>query len=863
MLPRLLLFACITTGLACAAVDRPALWAEADRRAVMGRADLVYDQPVARSEEGLPVGNGRMGSLVWATPSALRFQINRVDVYANNSASRSFYERNGDYCAGVGFVDIDLGGAGGDVFPADACRQRLSVYEGQVAVESRDLSARVIAWPARDVMAISLDDRRAAPEPIQVGLRMLRYASSSHGADHEKLATERASVIRTRQHTATSRLLIRDGRIVLTQEFREGNYLNRSAVAIALAGRPASAWFANESEVRLAAPAARGPATVLVASAASFDPDEDVVATALRELAAAERKGFDGLSRETAAWWQEFWARGGVQLHSADGEADYVAANYHYFLYLMAATSRGAFPPKFNGMLWNTAGDLRIWGVQHWFANLSCYYEALPAANRLELMEPVYAMYGGMREACARAAREQWGSAGIFIPETTFFDGLAPLPAAIAAEMRELYLLRKPWEERSAAFMEFAATQHPHSSRWNWFGSGEWRDGRWVPVERGSGPYGPVTHILGTTAKIPYLFWRHYEYTLDREFLRTRAYPMIRDAAEFYRNFPNLQKGADGRYHLHHANSNESVWGARDTDEDLSAMRGILSAALRSAEILDVDPDQRRAWREVLDHLAPLPVSDDADALSAAEEAGPRTWVRGRRPAVAARGARPDPNSLPQWFFDLCNLESTDAEAQAVANATFDGYFPGNITADTPVGVLSKLPMAAATLGRAEAVRYLIPNQMRTLRREREAAYGGGRPLANRLSLREGHEALDAQRLGRAAEALHLALLQSNPPEPAGEAVIRVFPAWPRDWEASYTLRARGAFLVSSAWRAGEVDFVELQSEAGAPCRLRNPWGEARVRLTRDGRAAEELAGGLLAFSTRAGERIVVTRAER
>ena len=56
-----------------------------DLRALISDADLVYDKPVPRSEEGMPVGNGRMGSLVWTTPESLRFQINRVDVYANNS----------------------------------------------------------------------------------------------------------------------------------------------------------------------------------------------------------------------------------------------------------------------------------------------------------------------------------------------------------------------------------------------------------------------------------------------------------------------------------------------------------------------------------------------------------------------------------------------------------------------------------------------------------------------------------------------------------------------------------------------------------------------------------------------------------
>ena len=42
-----------------------------DHKNLVARADLTYTKPVVRSEEGMPVGNGRMGSLVWTTPDAL------------------------------------------------------------------------------------------------------------------------------------------------------------------------------------------------------------------------------------------------------------------------------------------------------------------------------------------------------------------------------------------------------------------------------------------------------------------------------------------------------------------------------------------------------------------------------------------------------------------------------------------------------------------------------------------------------------------------------------------------------------------------------------------------------------------------
>jgi hypothetical protein len=459
-----------------------------------------------------------------------------------------------------------------------------------------------------------------------------------------------------------------------------------------------------------------------------------------------------------------------------------------------------------------------------------------------------------MLDSAATAARQQWGSQGIFIPETTWYDGLATLPDDIAAEMRDLYLLRKPWDQRSERFKQFASTKHPHSSRWNWIGGGKWVEGRWEIAERGFGPFGPVTHNLGTTGKVAYLYWRRYEYTLDEAWLRDRAYPMLKGAAELYRNFPNLSKGADGRYHIHHVNSNESVMGANDTDEDLSAMRGVFAAAIRASSILGEDAALRTQWQELLTNLAPLPTSDHPDATKPADYTGPAVFVRGLKPVASGNGFTPDGNSLPMWFFDLVNQESPDKQTLAVANATFDRVYRAGIGATTQVGVLSKMAVAGATLGRVDAARFLVPNQMRGLTAERATAYRGGGVLANRMALREGPQALDAERLGRASDALQLSLLQSAPGAPGGETVIRVFPAWPDEWDARFTLRARGGFVVTAARSGGRTQRVELLSESGAPCRVRNPWGTARVTVSRNGRRWREMSGPLLTFETVKGD---------
>jgi hypothetical protein len=142
-----------------------------------------------------------------------------------------------------------------------------------------------------------------------------------------------------------------------------------------------------------------------------------------------------------------------------------------------------------------------------------------------------------------------------------------------------------------------------------------------------------------------------------------------------------------------------------------------------------------------------------------------------------------------------------------------------------------------------------------------EKGIGGAQIFRNRLRLREGPGAIDAEHLGGLSHGIHQTLLDSTPPDGEhGEPLLRLFHTWPRDWDAEFILRARGAFVVSSALKAGQVGFVEILSEAGAQCRLENPWGEAAVELTRDGQAAGILNGVRLSFPTRTGERIHLRR---
>lgn len=800
-----------------------------DYPAMIAASDLVYDTPVARSEEGMPIGNGVMGSLVWTTPSAIHYQINRVDVFGNNAESNNFYERHTDYCGGVGFVDIEFPGYD-ETFAGTAFKQNLSCYNAVVTTEGKQVKTETFVWSDQDVMVVNIENKQSH-SPVLIRLRTLRPAVHKKG-----------------DHSALSKLTKEGDRIVLTQTFSEKDYVCKSAVAISVEGADTKSWQVSNDELRLTVKEGSQSFRIYISSTASFDKNQEIIPDAIGLLDKAYATGYTSILNSHKNWWKSYWERSFVNLKSSDGVADEIMANYHYFLYVMGASSRGEYEPKFNGMLWSTEGDSRKWGNLYWGANQSCYYNGLFPANRPEIMAPHFKMYSRMYPSLQKAARQQWGSEGIFIPETVGFDGLPELPENIIAEMQDLYLARKQWQDRSASFTDYAYTKMPYNSRWNWKKDEGWKDGVWRTSDKGGGAFGHVTHIFSRGAKIAYQYWMQYEYSQDKNWLAEQAYPMLKGVAEFYRNFPNLKKEQDGKYHIRHVNDNESVWDGHNTVEEISSMMGIFPVAMKAAEILNVDADLRKKWNEIYTHLSPLALNTDYPE----EEKKPVTFVRSLPPILQGPATRiPDPNTMPVWYFDLCTLESADKKMMEIANNTYDAYFPQGINADSRIYVLSKLPVTGTQLGRKEATRYLIPNQIQTAEIE---------VLRNRMDLREGYQTTGVQRLGRAADALHYALCQGIPAKPGGDPIIRVFPAWPEEWDAQFTLLCRGNFVVTSAFKNGSVEFVEIKSNAGRECKIRNPWGMEEVTIYRNGKKYKTEKNNLFSFPTKVNEVFVLVK---
>ena len=842
-------------------------------RDIVGRADLHYDGTVDTSDEGLPIGNGTMASLVWTSPWSVKLQINRVDVYASDSKSQSFNRRNEDYSTGCALVDIDMSQLGHEVFPKELTRQHLSVYRGIVTLRGNGVVVRVASSQSADVFGIEIEDNRSSPEPITAKLRMLRPPE-----------------VYEKHHSAISTCEFSDTHIALKQVFREDQFYCSSAVAIAASGGAVVTKYSDETggrdvnrssakirgigqpietEIALVVAPGDGKRVVYIASAASFEKKTDTVSHARDAALAATRAGFDHLVSEAGTWWRNFWSGGHVHLESADGSAEVVESHYNYFLYLMGCCSRGRYAPRYGCMLFSSHGDRRAWGAQQWWTNLSLYYRGLLPTGKYELLNGFRNHYLGVKESCELAARQQWDSRGIYFPETIWFDGLAPLPDDIAAEMRDLYLCRKPWESRSAAFDAYAAIRHPHSSRWNWIGHGKWIDGRWTYGYNAVPPFSPVNHFFASGAEIAFLFWKQYEYTRDLEWLRDTAYPVLRGVAEFLCRFPNFRTEPDGKYHVVNVNQGEHLRGARDTFDYLCAVRGVLPAAAKAADLLGVDKALREEWIEIADKTAPLPTSDDPDSVERGAPGEPQRFTDGRTPVVDGE-PRPGIEEFNSRFYDydLGNLTGKEAGSDLfdIANNTFNRKYPMGVQNDTPVRVMSSLPIIAAKLGRSEDFRNAVLNIIRVLDPAADfcdfEGQGARGALANRMTNREGVNAIGAQRLGSSVYAVNEALCQSDPPHPGGNPVVRVFPAWPKGWNADFCLRVRGGFSVASRITDGNIPSVEIASveeHADNRVSIRNPWPGREVKAAGSSGLAETLQGELLVVAMDRGATVTLS----
>ncbi len=187
-----------------------------------------------------------------------------------------------------------------------------------------------------------------------------------------------------------------------------------------------------------------------------MDPAVDVADAALGNALNAD--DYKAISQSSAEWWADFWSKSYVYLPSQP----HFEQRRNYYLYLMAISSRGNYPSKYNGGIWCGEEDRRDWGSFYWNWNQDSLYQGLITANHLELMEPMFAMREALYDNYVAAARQMFGAAGIYIPETSGVLGWEILPDDVAKSVAEYYTFKT--DRRSDEFTERTYRRNPFLS---------------------------------------------------------------------------------------------------------------------------------------------------------------------------------------------------------------------------------------------------------------------------------------------------------------------------------------------------------------------------------------------------------------
>jgi len=534
---------------------------------------LWYDQPAAKWEEALPVGNGRIAAMIFGGANLERLQLNEGTLWA--------------------------GGPYNPVNPeakAALPQIRQLINEAKYGEAARLISAKVMARPLGQMpyqtvgdlvlnftgstnitdyrRDLDLDTATATVSYTSDGIRYTReiFASAPDNVIVVRLAADKPGSISFTAglKTPMTATVETDGNDTLVMRGKggdaggvKGELKFQARVKVMTKGGKIAAESAglsvnNADEVML-----------LITAATSYKKFDDVSgdpeSIVQRQLAAAERKSFDELHAAHLADYQALFRRVAIDLgrsdamklptdvriqHFAEGNDPPLAALYYQFSrYLLISSSRpGGQPAALQG-LWNNSKN-PPWGGKYTInINTEMNYWPAESGNLAECVEPLVGMVNDLTITGARTAREMYGARGWVVHHNT-----------------DLWRASAPID----------------GPNWGMWPSG----GAWLCLQ----------------------LWDRYAFSGDEADLK-RIYPVLQGASEFF--LDTLQEEPKHKWLVTNPSlspENGHPFGAAvcaGPTMDMQILRDLFTNTIQAAETLGVDKDFRRQLAAARARLAP------------------------------------------------------------------------------------------------------------------------------------------------------------------------------------------------------------------------------------------------------------------
>ena len=276
-------------------------------------------------------------------------------------------------------------------------------------------------------------------------------------------------------------------------------------------------------------------------------------------------------------WWRDFWDRSWIHVSGTEDAAK-VSQGFLMQRYMLATSSRGAFPAKFNGGLFTVGHDMpsnvestnkdhnpdfRAWGSSYWNQNNRLLYWPLIETGDFDLLKPWFDMYVNALPLAKDRTQAYFHHGGAAFIETGYFWGL------------------------------------PNLNDFGWDNSTTELKSEWMRY-----------HIQGTLEVIAQML-DEYDITQDAHFARQDIIPFA-DAIVTYYNL-HWPRDEDGKIKLTPVQSLETYQrNAVNPTPDIAGLKSVLPRLLALPQE-STSPAQRSSWKQLLADLPAIPIGKTAN----------------------------------------------------------------------------------------------------------------------------------------------------------------------------------------------------------------------------------------------------------